>query len=78
MGGGLLFFLGGWVGEFVFLLCMGAREVEENEAVRMSYCKGGLGGWVGWEGGWERTYVEQRERNLGRQQQRRPRREVCR
>ena len=45
---------GGWVGEWV-----GARKIEENEAVRMSCCGlgmggwGGMGGWVsGWVGGW--------------------------
>ena len=33
-------------------------KVEENEAVRMSYCELGLGGWVGgWVGGWERTVM---------------------
>ena len=32
--------------EFLFLLCMGAGKGEEDEAVRMRYCKGGLG-WVG-------------------------------
>ena len=32
--------MGGWVG----------GKKEENEAVRMSYCGGGMGGWVvGWE-----------------------------
>ena len=37
--------LPGWVGRLVVW-------VEENEAVRMSYCKPGLGGWVGgWVGG---------------------------
>ena len=29
---------------------MGDRWIEENEAVRMSYCGEGMGGWVG---GWE-------------------------
>ena len=37
--------VGGWVGGWV-----GNREVEEDEAVRMSYCElwVGVGGWVGW------------------------------
>ena len=34
--------MGGWVVEFLFLLCMGVRKVEENDAVRMGYCE--LGG----------------------------------
>ena len=44
----LLRWVGGWVG-----------WVEENEAVGMSYCKGGLGGvdWVGGLGGWVGGWV---------------------
>ena len=52
--------VGGWVVEFLFLLCMGARKVEEEEAVRMTYGGLGMGGWVGgWVGG--------KRRNGGRQ-----------
>ena len=43
--------MGGWVGD---------RKVEEDEAVRMSYCEIGVGGWVdGWEevGGWVGGWV---------------------
>ena len=46
-----LWWVGGWVGEFLFLLCMGDRKVEEEQAVRMSYCELGVE-WVG--GGWTR------------------------
>ena len=42
------------MGGLLFLLCMGDRKVEENEAIGMSYCK--LRGWGGWVGG-RRTAV---------------------
>ena len=42
------FKVGGWVGEWLSYVYT-ARKVEENEAVRMSYCGLGMGGWVG---GW--------------------------
>ena len=46
--------LRGWVGG-----CVGYGKVEEKEAVRMSYCGLGLGGWVGgWVGEWVTYLVE--------------------
>ena len=41
--------MGGWVVEFLLSLWMGDGKVEEEQAVRMSYCGVGMGGWVG---GW--------------------------
>ena len=42
------FWVGGWVGG-LNELGVGDKKVEEEEAVRMSYC--GVGGWVGgWDG----------------------------
>ena len=38
------------------------KKEEENEAVGMSYCGLGLGGWVGgWVGGWLDVPVESRQ-----------------
>ena len=42
---------GGWVGGWVGWW-LAYRKVEENEAIRMSYCKLGMGGWVDGSGGW--------------------------
>ena len=42
-----LWWVGGWVGWW-----LAYRKVEENEAIRMSYCKLGMGGWVDGSGGW--------------------------
>ena len=39
--------MGGWVGEWLSCCCI-HKKVEEDKAVRMSYC--GLG--VVWVGGW--------------------------
>ena len=51
--------VGGWVG-FVFTLVsgwVGDGKIEEDEAVRMSYCELGVGGWVG-EVGWVGRWVD--------------------
>ena len=51
--------MGGWVGGWV--VCGWFEWIEENEAVRMSYCELGLGGWVGgWVG--ERWSLMREER----------------